>query len=478
MPCVIRRRPIELGAPLPGLEYLPDSPTSNLGAADSYFVTSFLNVQRLMLVSLSPVIASYSSFLIGLESIRAFGRVPQFTARFCTFQASFLRAYVAGQAIERFVMTIAVSVCCTAFFVCLGAVCLLFARARILVTPGSAGVVLAYSSILVLRLPGSLLLSSAIEKLLTASERIREYATLPPEDAPPPCSEPKASERATLTAGTSSSVLITAASGGAAEEWPKDGTLRLKDVTLRYAPELPPVLNGVTLDVASGERLGLCGRTGAGKSSLLLAILRMADVEGTIEIGGVNVCEGGGISRRLMRSRVGVIPQDSWLFSGTLRSNLDVADCHTDEELWRVLDLTQLGEFVRSLADGLSYRVEEKGNNFSSGQVQLLCLARVLLKRARIVFMDEATAAIDLKTDALVQQTVRSALADATLITIAHRLNTIIDYDRVAVLAAGRVAEHGTPHDLLQQGGFFSKLVDATGEESAKELRARAAGRH
>ena len=202
----------------------------------------------------------------------------------------------------------------------------------------------------------------------------------------------------------------------------------------------------------------------------------MADVEGRIEIGGVDVCAPGGPSRALVRARVGVIPQDAWLFSGTLRSNLDVAGRHTDDELWRVLELAQLGDFVRGLADGLDHAVEEKGGNFSAGQVQLVCLARVLLKRARLVFMDEATAAIDLKTDALVQQTVRSALADATLITIAHRLNTIIDYDRVAVLAGGRVAEHGTPHELLQRGGLFSDLVDATGAESAKELRERAAG--
>ena len=149
---------------------------------------------------------------------------------------------------------------------------------------------------------------------------------------------------------------------------------------------------------------------------------------------------------------------------------------HKDEELWRALELAQLAPFVRSLPGGLQCHVDEKGANFSSGQVQLICLARVLLKRSPIVLMDEATASVDLKTDALVQQTVRSALSDATLLTIAHRLNTIIDYDKVAVLSAGCIAEHDTPHALLvQDGSLFGALVDATGPESAAELRARAA---
>ena len=182
--------------------------------------------------------------------------------------------------------------------------------------------------------------------------------------------------------------------------------------------------------------------------------------------------------RKLLRARLGVIPQDSWLFSGTLRSNLDVDGTRSDAELLDALELAHLREMVLGLDGGLDAPVAEKGDNFSAGQVQLLCLARVLLKQPRVVFMDEATASVDLKTDALVQATIRSALNDSTIVTIAHRLASIIDFDKVAVLDAGTVAEVGPPHELLRDGGAFARLVDATGATSAKELRARALQRY
>jgi ABC-type multidrug transport system fused ATPase/permease subunit len=218
------------------------------------------------------------------------------------------------------------------------------------------------------------------------------------------------------------------------------------------------------------------GRTGAGKSSVLLALLRMADVSGEVVVGGVDVLSpSSGLSRRLVRARMGVIPQDSWMFSGTLRSNLDVYGSHSDEEILAALELASLRPMVEALDGGLGHEVKEKGDNFSAGEVQLLCLARVLLKRPPLVFMDEATASVDLATDATVQRTIRTALLGSTIVTIAHRLATIIDFDRVAVLDAGAVAQFGSPHSLLQQPGLFSALVDATGEASAAELRQRAA---
>ena len=343
---------------------------------------------------------------------------------------------------------------------CLSTTLLLLARYRVFVTPGTAGVTLAYASLISFRIPAMFLMSSALERLLAAIQRILEYTDLTPEEPPPPKGA--------------------AAAAAPPPEWPSDGAVVLKNVTLRYSPELPPVLRGVSLSAAHGERLGLCGRTGAGKSSVLLAVFRMALVEGSITIGGIECLGdgGGGVRRKLLRARLGVIPQDSWLFSWTLRSNLDVDGTRSDSELLHALELAHLREMVLGLDGGLDAPVAEKGDNFSAGQVQLLCLARVLLKQPRVVFMDEATASVDLKTDALVQATIRSALNDSTIVTIAHRLASIIDFDKVAVLDAGTVAEVGPPHELLRDGGAFARLVDATGATSAAELRARARERY
>jgi len=198
-------------------------------------------------------------------------------------------------------------------------------------------------------------------------------------------------------------------------DWPKRGTLVLRDVRLRYAPDSPEVLAGISFSVEHGERVGVVGRTGAGKSSVLLAIFRMAPTTGLIEIGGLDVSsEATVVPRRVVRARLGMIPQDSYLFSGTIRSNLDVENVYSDEQLARVLRLAHLETMIAELEGGLNAEVKEKGDNFSAGQVQLLCLARVLLKEPTIVFMDEATASVDLKTDSLVQQTIRSALTDCT----------------------------------------------------------------
>lgn len=321
-----------------------------------------------------------------------------------------------------------------------------------------------------------------MERIGAAVERVIEYVKLPPELG---ADTPEGQDVVLEGGAASTPIGMPPARGWAGDEpqdggvpldWPKAGTLSLRHVTLRYSEDMPAVLKGVSVDVAHGERVGIVGRTGAGKSSLLLAVFRMAPTEGSIRIGGLEVagaqCQ---VPRRLLRSRLGMIPQDSYLFSGTIRSNLDVEGIYPDEELRRVLRLAHLEQMVDALDGGLEAEVKEKGDNFSAGQVQLLCLARVLLKQPTLVFMDEATASVDLKTDALVQATIRETLTQCTIVTIAHRLATIIDFDRVVVMDAGRVAELGAPHELLQnRKGHLTKLVEATGAASAAELRERA----
>jgi len=245
---------------------------------------------------------------------------------------------------------------------------------------------------------------------------------------------------------------------------------------MRYQPHLPPALKDVSLEVQPGEKLGIVGRTGSGKSSVILACFRMVEAS-----GGALTLDGWALSSvplLALRCRMGVIPQDSWLFSGTIRSNLDVHGKHSDAELWEVLRLVTLERQAKSWELGLEHEVKEKGENLSAGSVQLLCLARVLLKRPQVLFMDEATASVDSETDQIVQETIRRPGVlpqGCSIITVAHRLHTVIDYDRIAVLSQGEVVESGNPLDLLDKvGGFLAEFVQDMGETQGRELRRRA----
>jgi len=227
---------------------------------------------------------------------------------------------------------------------------------------------------------------------------------------------------------------------------------------MRYRPQLEPVLRGVSVSIRAGEKIGIVGRTGAGKSSLLAALFRTVELaEGAIRIDGVDI---SGLPLRVLRTRLSVITQDSVLFSGTMRDNLDPDGQHDDEALWRVLGKVEMQQTVRALPNQLQALVTDFGANFSLGQRQLLCLARALLRGSRILVMDECTSAVDFATDRLIQQAIRSECARVTVLTIAHRINTIIDSDRVLVLDKGRVAEFDSPRALIaNEDGVFASLV-------------------
>jgi ATP-binding cassette subfamily C (CFTR/MRP) protein 4 len=249
--------------------------------------------------------------------------------------------------------------------------------------------------------------------------------------------------------------------------WPSFGNVEFKSVFMQYSPNDPYVLKNLNLTIKPREKVGIVGRTGAGKSSLISILFRLVNFEGNIFIDGVDTKE---ISLNALRSKISIIPQEPVLFSGSVRKNLDPFDEYQDNQIWNVLEEVRLKEFVTDLPSGLYSNLSEGGSNFSVGQKQLICLARALLRNNKILILDEATANVDPQTDELLQKTIRTNFADCTVLTIAHRLHTIMDSNRVLVMDDGVIAEFDHPHKLLQSEGVFYKLVMETGERMGENL--------
>ncbi|MDI1487833.1 MAG: hypothetical protein OHK93_007106 [Ramalina farinacea] len=268
--------------------------------------------------------------------------------------------------------------------------------------------------------------------------------------------------------------------------WPSSGQIEIRDLMVGYSADSPPVLRGVSFACDSGSRVGIVGRTGAGKSSLTLALFRFLEARsGSIFIGGLDIST---LALRELRERIAIIPQHPVLWLGTIRSNLDPFGAYDDTQLKDALERVHLSELVTpmdaSSEDGeayasgspipshsctLSMQVSESGLNLSLGQRQLVCLARALLSQPKILIMDEATSAVDMDTDAIVQRSIRSELKNCTLIVIAHKLSTVIDLDKIVVLEAGQVVEMGAPKELWEKGGMFSEMVKQSGERNLLE---------
>ncbi|GLT68247.1 hypothetical protein SLA2020_404970 [Shorea laevis] len=257
--------------------------------------------------------------------------------------------------------------------------------------------------------------------------------------------------------------------------WPLSGSIKFEDVVLRYRPELPPVLHGLSFTISPTDKVGIVGRTGAGKSSMLNALFRIVELErGRILIDDKDIAKFG---LNDLRKVLGIIPQSPVLFSGSVRFNLDPFNEHTEADLWEALERAHLKDVIRRNYFGLDAEVSEAGENFSVGQRQLLSLARALLRRSKILVLDEATAAVDVRTDALIQKTIREEFKSCTMLIIAHRLNTIIDCDRILLLDAGQVLEYNTPEELLSnEDSAFSKMVESTGAANAQYLRSLVLG--
>lgn len=254
------------------------------------------------------------------------------------------------------------------------------------------------------------------------------------------------------------------------KDWPSHGGIVVRDLCMNYRPGLPNVLNDVSFTIKAGEKIGVCGRTGSGKSSLLLALFRLVECnKGSIVIDGIDISTLG---LKDLRSRLTIISQTPVLFDGTVRSNLDPFDEYDDASLWEVLESSQMKEYVQSLPEKLNAPIQEGGANVSVGQAQLLCLSRAMLRKGSILMLDESTASIDAETDKLIQQTIRNKFRDKTVIVIAHRLDGIVTCDRVMLLDAGEIKEFASPRTLLNDSSSsFSHLVAETGPTQAAYLK-------
>ncbi|KAG1679180.1 Canalicular multispecific organic anion transporter 2 [Nymphon striatum] len=309
--------------------------------------------------------------------------------------------------------------------------------ARSTLNPGSAALAITYSERITRSIDGFITSLSGLENGLVAVERILEYSKVEQEDAWKKVNNERK------------------------DDWPNSGEIEFKNFETKYRPNLDPVLKKISFKINPSEKIGICGRTGSGKSSLTLSLFRIIEsTNGCIEIDGVDISK---IGLHDLRSVLTIIPQDPVLFNGSLRINLDPFEKNTDEELWYVLELTNLKSYIDTVNNGLDYMIAENGENLSVGQRQLVCLARALLRKSKILVLDEATASVDLGTDDIIQETIRTAFKNHTVITIAHRLNTIMDSTRILVLEDGCIKEFDSPQVLLsnKDSSFYKLAKDA-----------------
>ncbi|ESN92614.1 hypothetical protein HELRODRAFT_95925 [Helobdella robusta] len=402
-------------------------------ALQRVYVACGRQIKRLDSIRKSPMYANFSETLSGSTTIRAYRHQDRFVSQSDFLLDESQRVWFQVFSSNRWIGIYSEFIAdLMIFFTALFAI-----LQRDTLDPGLIGLSLSFAFQINMSITMTVRCTCELETYIVAAERIKEYSDV--ENEAPWLIE----------------------THRAPEDWPSDGVVQLKGYSTRYRDGLDMVLKDITIDIKPQEKVGIVGRTGAGKSSLTLALFRLIEpVTGSICIDGLNVSEVG---LHDVRKKLTVIPQDPVLFSGTLRFNLDPASNFSDPEIWLALEQAHLKTFVCSLPNKIDHECGEDGSNLSVGQRQLLCLARALLRKSKVLVLDEATAAIDLETDDLIQSTIRSEFKSCTVLTIAHRVNTIIDYDRILVLDKGQVSEFAPPQQLLQDPNsmFYALAKDA-----------------
>ncbi|KAB0372891.1 hypothetical protein FD755_015644, partial [Muntiacus reevesi] len=408
-----------------------------------YFLWTYGDIKRLECTTRSPVFSHLASSLQGLWSIRAYKAEQRFQEVFDAHQDLHSEAWFLLLTTFQW-FAVRLDVICAVFFIviCFGS--LMLAKT---LNPGQFGLVLSLALTFTWIFQWCVRQSAEIEKMMVSAERVVEYMELEKE-APweyeyrPPL------------------------------DWPHEGELAFEDVNFRHTLDGPLVLKDLTECTDSKEKTGIVGRTGAGKSSLVAALFRLSEPRGGIWIDNISITS---IGLHHLRKKMSVVPQEAVLFTGTMRKNLDPFDEHTNEELWNALEEVRLKEIIESLPGKMDTELVESGSNLSVGQRQLLCLARGILRKNQILIIDNATSHVDPRTDELIQKNIREKFSQCTVLTITHRLSTVIDSEWIMVWDSGRLDDYDEPYGMLQErDSLFYKMVQQLGEAEATALTERA----
>ncbi|KAJ6680171.1 ABC TRANSPORTER C FAMILY MEMBER 4 [Salix purpurea] len=404
-----------------------------------YFLATSRELTRLDSIAKAPVIHHFSESISGVATIRTFRKQDRFCQENVKRVNANLRMDFHNNGSNewlgfRLELIGSIILCASAMFLIL--------LPSSIIRPENVGLSLSYGLSLNSVLFWSIYLSCFVENRMISVERIKQFTNISSE------AEWKIKDRVPPP------------------NWPAIGNIDLKNLQVRYRPNTPLVLKGITLSIQGGEKIGVVGRTGSGKSTMIQVFFRLVEpTGGQIIIDGIDICMLG---LHDLRSRFGIIPQEPVLFEGTVRSNVDPVGQYTDEEIWKSLERCQLKDVIAAKPEKLDSPVIDSGDNWSVGQRQLLCLGRVMLKHGRLLFMDEATASVDSQTDMMIQKIIREEFVDCTIFSIAHRIPTVMDCDRVLVIDAGLSREFDKPSRLLERPTLFGAMVREYASRSAE----------